>query len=423
MDKSRNPLKVALHGMDARSSKMMALYLQGPCKGIAVVVANENADVDIFDADSMPGQKLLKERQANGMRRPVIILSLNPVAYAGVIGVKKPVKTDEMVAALAWAKSQIGLKEHPQSAAKAERQEAMINRPSGTPDSGDSVTAKPTVDTVNTQVSEASENDKPVLKRFVLNTDEQKKTSKHQAAMQLSEKGFGAFIGNVSGLDVNDPKQFALAVYEPKEYFQGYVDSAFKISRSKGHVRQLNSGWMPLLIFPQSHEVWLDSDDNQLRSFAGLAINKSIASKMSVTPLSKELAEREKILDKYQSMDAFLWKAACWASKGRYPASMDIGMPVYLKCWPNFTRLLVTPHALRIAALLMRGPRTLPNIAESLNIKPQYVFVFISAASALGLAGQVKRDAGVLIQPPEVKPTKNQGVLGRILSTLLGRKA
>ena len=50
-----------------------------------------------------------------------------------------------------------------------------------------------------------------------------KKTSKHQAAMQLDEKGFGAFIGSVAGIDVNDPKKFAMASYNPKEYFQGYV--------------------------------------------------------------------------------------------------------------------------------------------------------------------------------------------------------
>ena len=54
--------------------------------------------------------------------------------------------------------------------------------------------------------------------------------------MQLNEKGFGAFIGNVPGIDVNDPKQFAKATYNPKDYFQGYVESAFKVSRSNGQI-------------------------------------------------------------------------------------------------------------------------------------------------------------------------------------------
>jgi hypothetical protein len=122
-------------------------------------------------------------------------------------------------------------------------------------------------------------------------------------------------------------------------------------------------------------------------------------------------------------MDAFLWKLACWASKGRYPKSIDINQPVYLKSWPNFTRLLVTPHALRISALLIQSPRTLTNVAQVLNIKPQYVFVFISAACALGLAGQVRREVDMLVQAPEIKPNKNKGLLSRILSTLRGKKA
>ena len=51
--KTTGPLKLALHGMDNRALKTMMLFLQGPCKGAAMVV-NEVADgdVDIFDAEA-----------------------------------------------------------------------------------------------------------------------------------------------------------------------------------------------------------------------------------------------------------------------------------------------------------------------------------------------------------------------------------
>jgi len=417
MDTKRNPLKVALHGMDARSSKMMAMYLQGPCKGAAVVVAEENADVDVFDADSLSGRQLLTRYHAQDGHRPIIAMSLNELDYAQVIAVKKPVKTDDLLAALAKAKTLLaaGGDPAPEKLAQNDRaaptvdQDVAVNPPAMGIESGQPIT-------------DAAEQ-KPVLKRYVLDRDELKKTSKHKAAMQLSETGFGAFIGIVPGLDVNDPKQFNNAYYDPKGYFQGHVDDAFVSCRSLGQESQLNTGWIPLLIFPKSHEVWLDADDHQLRSFSGLAINPASGKKMSTTPLSRDLAKQEKALEKYQSMDAFLWKIACWASKGRYPANIDITQPVYLKHWPNFTRLLVTPHAMRIAALLVQGPRTLPNIAESLNIKPQYVFVFISAANSLGLVGQAKRASDVLVSPLEVKPSKQHGILGRILNRLIGKKA
>ncbi len=416
MDNIKNPLKVALHGMDARSGKMMAMYLQGPCKGMAIVVAAANADVDIFDADSISGRQLLNACHAKDMHRPIIAMSLNQLDYAQVIAIKKPVKTDDMLAALATAKTMLGAaggtpdklnQNHrvDQKVAKDEAISPAASRPEA---------SKP--------ITDAAE-EKPVLKRYVLDRGELKKTSKHKAAMQLSETGFGAFIGIVPGLDVNDPKQFKQAHYDPKEYFQGYIDSAFVTCHSLAQESQLNTGWMPLIIFPKSHEVWLDADDNQLRSFSGLVINPALGKKISVTPISRDLARQEKALEKYQSMDAFLWKIACWASKGRYPVNIDISQPVYLKHWPNFTRLLVTPHALRISALLVQGPRTLPSIAESLNIKPQYVFVFISAAYSLGLAGQAKRESDILSKPPEVKPSKKHGILGRILNKLIGKKA
>ncbi|MDD5274616.1 MAG: hypothetical protein PHR16_00865 [Methylovulum sp.] len=397
MDKNKSPLKVALHGMDGRSYKMMAMYLQGPCKGVAVVVNQGNEDIDIFDVDGVNGGSLIAEHLTKNTQKPVIVLSLNERIIENVLMVKKPVKIDDMLGALSKAKS---LLQRP--AQQIKKQDVVGNK-------------------VNDSDQIADE--KPVLKKFVLDTDEQKKTSKHQAAMQLDEKGFGAFIGNVAGLDVNDPKQFFRASYNPKEYFQGYVESAFKVCHAKGQVRQLNSGWNPLIIFPNSHEIWLDVDENQLRSFSGLSINATLGSKMSITPLSQDSSTADRTLERFQSMDAFLWKTACWASKGRYPASIDIRQPVYLKQWPNFTRLLVTPHALRISALLIQGPRTLANVAEVLNIKPQYVFVFISSACALGLAGQVKREADVLVELPEIKPNKNQGLLSRILSTLRGKKA
>jgi hypothetical protein len=402
MDKSKNPLKVALHGMEERTAKTMVMYLQGPCRGAAVVVSDGEASIDVFDADTVGATKLMQEHRIKKPNRPVIALSLREGDLKHVLYVKKPVKTDEMLASLDKANSLL---------ITASRNAA--NKP------------QPVNRTQNTTVKPSTTNDtteQQNLKSFVIDNDELKKTAKHQAAMQLNEKGFNAFIGSVSGLDVNDPKQFAVAKYNPKDYFQSHVESAFRISREQGEIMQLNSNWNPVIIFPQNNEVWLDVDDKQLRSFAGLVITSVLADKISTTPLTFESSSESRALEKFHTMDAFLWKVACWASKGRYPIAIDVTQPVYLKHWPNFTRVLITPHALRISSLLIRGPRTLGNVAEVLNIKPQYVFVFISAAYALGLTGQARRESDVLLVPPiEIKENKNKGLLSRIMSKLRGQ--
>jgi hypothetical protein len=401
MDKSKSPLKVALHSMEERTSKTMVMYLQGPCRGAAVVVNDSDASIDIFDADTLGAGKLMAEHHAKKPYRPVIALSLRDGTLEYVLYIKKPVKTDDMLSALNKASALIG---------KLKPIEDALPQPAIKSDSVQPTTAKSTP---------VAHSENPSLKSFVINNDEQKKTAKHQAAMQLNEKGFNAFIGNVPGIDVNDPKQFAAAKYNPKDYFQSYVESAFKISREQGEIMQLNSGWSPLIIFPQNDEIWLDADDKQLRAFSGLVISNTLDGKMSTTQLTFESSSLSRSLEKFHTMDAFLWKVACWASKGRYPISIDITHPVYLKNWPNFTRLLITPHALRISALLIRGPRTLANVAEVLNIKPQYVFVFISAACALGLTGQARRESDALVaQSTEIKANKNKGFLSRIMSKL-----
>lgn len=405
-DKRKSPLKTALHGMDERAYKMMAMYLQGPCKEAAVVVEDLKAEIDIIDADSVKAKTLLKQRLTESAR-PIIALSLQELTFENILYVKKPVKTSDLLFALSEARAILSVKK------KSDNQVNTCTQNTASRQSQNPVT-KP---------ESSLSPEKDPVKKQATNTDEQKKTSKHQTAMQLDEGKFNAFIGSVPGLDVNDPKQFPDAAYNPKDYFQGYVQSALMVAEAKKQVMRLNSGWKPLIIFPHNHEIWLDADDKQLRAFAGVGMNKISGPGMTLTPEESIAASVQESLEKFHDQDAFLWKLAAWTSKGRYPGALDIYRPVFLKHWPNFTRLVVTPHALRISALLMASPRTLPEIAEVLKIKPQYVFVFISSAYALGLIGQAKREADEIVQPSVVKKTEQQGLLSRIIGKLRANKS
>lgn len=398
-DKSKSPLKVALHGMDGRTNKMMVMYLQGPCKGAAAVVEDLNAEVDIIDADSLEAKTLLERKLAESAK-PIIALSLQELTIENILYVKKPFKVDDMLFALSEAAAILSAKKKSSNHVNSNTEKTTIRQ--------------------SQSLIPKTENVLPSVKGQVkkLTTDEQEKTSKHQTAMQLDEGKFNSYIGSIPGLDVNDPKQFTAATYNPKQYFQGYVQSALMVAEAKKQVMCLNSSWKPLIIFPHNHEIWLDADDKQLRAFASVVMNKISVPAIALTPVESTTSSIQKDLEKFHSKDAFLWKLAAWTSKGRYPDALDIHRPVFLKHWPNFTRLVVTPHALRIAALLIASPRTLPEIADVLKIKPQYVFVFISAAYALGLIGQVKRKADEIIQPSAIKKSEQQGLLSRIIGKL-----
>ncbi|MDD5411554.1 MAG: hypothetical protein PHF31_09095 [Methylobacter sp.] len=405
-DKLKSPLKIALHGIDGRTYKMMVMYLQGPCKGAAVVVEDLNAEVDMIDADSVQAQKLLEQKLTKSAR-PIIVLSLQELTFENILYVKKPVKTDDLLFALSEAGTMLSAKKKPSNQVSSYTENTVTRQ------------SQESIDQIESRLPP----EKNQVKKQTTNTNEQKKTSKHQTAMQLDEGKFNAYIGSVPGLDVNDPKQFPDAVYNPKDYFQGYVQSALMVASAKKQVMHLNSGWKPLIIFPHNHEIWLDADDKQLRAFASVAMNKISGPGITLTPAEPSVAPIKEDLEKFHDKDAFVWKLAVWTSKGRYPNALDIQRPVFLRHWPNFTRLVITPHALRISALLMASPRTLPEIAEVLNIKPQYVFVFISAAYALGLIGQTKREATEIIQPSVIKKSEQQGLLSRIIGKLRANKS
>lgn len=404
-DKSKKPLNVALHGMDARSCKTMEMFLQGPCKGAAVVVDALGADIDIIDADFATAKDIFDECRKNTPERPVIAMSLEELRLENTIYLKKPVTKDGMLEVLKQFRVLSKDGDHsPVKHNKSVAVEAIQDKLK--------VASEKTVQPTNHETNLK----KPVDK------DEQKKTAKHQPARQFNEGRFSALMGTLPDIDFDDRKQVLKASYKPKNYFQGYVKSAYKFANAKARIIQINSGWKPLLIFPQSQEVWLDADEQQLRAFAGLLINKSSGSRMSLTPVDLKTTQGKQSFKKFISMDAFMWELAIWTSKGRYPSAINIETLIYLKRWPDFTRLVVTPHALRIAALLIREPRTLLNIADVLKIKPQYVFVFISACYALGFVGPAVRQADQLIAPTEIKATKSSSLFRKILGKLRASK-
>ncbi|MBL4621135.1 MAG: hypothetical protein JKY89_01930, partial [Immundisolibacteraceae bacterium] len=105
-------------------------------------------------------------------------------------------------------------------------------------------------------------------------------------------------------------------------------------------------------------------------------------------------------LEQYKEMiplQVLLWKLAVWTSRGRLPEGTDADARFYLRCWPNFTRLMVIHHAVRIAVFWVREPMPPVFVADALSIAPADVFTFYYAARVIGLAGIANRDDDYLL--------------------------
>jgi hypothetical protein len=145
-----------------------------------------------------------------------------------------------------------------------------------------------------------------------------------------------------------------------------------------------------------------------------------------MTTLSETEIQQRLATDKLmaQSLDSFLWKMALWTSRGKIPKGADLSRNIVLLHWPNFTRLILTPHAMEISALWIAQPQSLLDTAKLLEIPQRYVFSFFSAACAIKLAFIDRRQDKRI--PDTLATTSSdhakRGLFKRLLARLLGQE-
>ncbi|WP_198244223.1 hypothetical protein [methane-oxidizing endosymbiont of Gigantopelta aegis] len=382
-------IKIAIHGVPHSTHKILCLFFKQISEHIKIVNDADSPDVDLIDIDFAGGDKILAKQRAEHPERIFVITSLknkpNTIEY-DYLFLKKPLTRERIIQIIMQCQLQL------KQPTIQKKQVKAASKPS----------------TPQATVLPATVDKKPASPI--------KPPENHtRPAEEFNEKGFTHFIGLIPTIDIKDPAQIAQACFSPEDYFLGYVYNAIKISHHKKQVLQVDASWRPLLIFPHSHEIWLDANEHQLRAFAGLKISRTSEGKVRILPVNLQKTKVNQASDKFQNEESFLWKLAIWTSKGRYPQQLDPTKPIVLKHWPNFTRLVITPHALRITALLIQQPQSMLDVAKTLNIGAQYVFVFISGCQALNLVAQIERKPG-----PEEKTKKKNNASG-LLSKLLNK--
>jgi len=156
------------------------------------------------------------------------------------------------------------------------------------------------------------------------------------------------------------------------------------------------------VIFPHSDQVLCRLDNAQLEQLSAARNNKKFTLEINHDTESSEVAAYKVDGVPFISIDYLLWDLAQCTARGRVPVGTDLSRLFYLRCWPNFPRLPPIPHGMRIASLWVGEPRTLDDIAMSLDIEKAEVYSFYSAAVATGLAGPAKRQVDGLIEPRSV---------------------
>ncbi len=369
-------LKLHVVGVDERSRNALKLFFKHNCNNAFSLVDEPQADVFLIDMDGYGAEDRYQEVSAKYPDHQMIIMSLSTKSVAGHQFLRKPININQLKSVLADA----GI--YKTTPAKEKKQASKV--------------AKPVI-----------------------------KTASHSpgyAANLLTETEIHSFVGSAKDIDVLNPQQLSTIYFDPNNYLLGKLQQACSEAMEHQRVTQVVGFWQPITIFPLTGKIHVELTDRQLQAISIVSVSgkggvinmadveiKSIKQSDNFAPPSK---------GEYHDIETFLWKMALWSARGRLPIGITIEKPVYLRAWPNFTRIIVTPHALRISACLVKYPRSLIDIATTLQIPQRYVFAFFTAANQVGLAGQARRASDLMVEAPKVQKSAKSGLLTRILEKL-----
>jgi len=362
--------------MHARQVKALELAFQGPCHDSCVLAEEPQAQACFVDLDSYQARALLAELRERHPRRPLVLLSLAALE-PGLVGddltLAKPIRLDELLERIAVLR---------------ERVRQATPAPAAPPSTSPEDWGRPAA---------AADPD-----------------ARDRAARLLDTQQAHALIGTAPDVDPGDPAQLAKAYYDPARFLQGLVVQARDSARARGQGVRIRGPWPEIVLDPERGLARVQAADTRLRPHG-----------MQPVPLHQARLEyigrpdlgfdRSAALD----LDALIWKLALWGSRGRLPQGTPVDVPVVLHRWPNFTRLLLAPGAMGIAALWAHEPHSLIHTAERLGLPQRSVFAFYSAAAAVGIARcAAAAPASARVLPFEPPTSRRRTLIGRIVQRL-----
>jgi hypothetical protein len=342
-------IDITTFGMDQRTQRILEMVFHGPGKDDYLLVKDiSSAAACVFDLDSLEGQNFWKEYRVLYPQLPTIILSLNHKEIAGTIYVKKPIEIDKLIKAL----KKVGQLIKEQYLKKTAHK----------------------ISTTSTLKLSQSVHDTKLATEIALEKEEE---NLHQQYCGYNQDINLARSGNIEKI-----------YYDPSQYLQGFFEKAVLVSQQfeQGGI-MIEGLYAPVILNYKKNKMGCCKQtlDNKLRTMTLLPLSHS---HLGMTTLND--TEFDKFVTSHQllvqPLDKFLWRMALWTARGRVPKGTDLYKNVVLLHWPNFTRLVVTPYALKISALWVEQPSSLLETAKILEIPQRYVFAFFSAASALKLA-------------------------------------
>jgi hypothetical protein len=403
---SEQPIKIALFGMDERTTNWMALFLIQATKGVCELVPLGGQEVTVVDLDVANSSRIWFDlrRQFSG---PVIVLSLHPKELRDAIWVQKPIKADRLLQVLDEIRS-------------------MLKRGSNRVDQVDIPAAQ-----VLSSAPPPERNRAFLAPERIVITSGQGDRSERDGTASAAEKVSKAhslrheYCGNLPDEFYKDPLHRKDLFFDPALNLLGVFKEAVQRVKSERASMLISGLGQPLVFCADGERVFCEFNLNFLRPLA--ALPRSEVSIQLSPPYLDPISAESPADPRSQPLDLLLWSLALWSSRGRVPVDTPLDEPIRLKRWPNLTRLPGVPGAMQMAALWYKQPMDLLTTAVKLKLPYRHVFSFYTACYALNLV-EIEQivslrsaESEVVSDSPQAtvqEKAPNRGLFARILNKI-----
>lgn len=411
-----HPLKVTLVGLDERAQTRLEMFLRGRAQDICVLVGEHEAEAAIVDLDGFGGERLWQAFRSR-FYGPALIMSVAEKHMPDALWVRKPLDAAEFLDAL-----------------KSVQQRLQTGNPLCEAGSAATLTvaASPAPAETSAQPQPSPQPSPPaVVERRLVDRAPRDKMpdpardgsegASRAAGLVWDERQIHAYCGAIDAAAYVQPSRRAEVLYAPERYFQGLLPQVRQLAEKHAMPVRLDIMGYTMFYLPESRKVLVGIRENILRPLCVMPLPQPSSGKMRVVH-ENELPPLTPDDPKLHRFEKLLWLMALWASRGRVPEGTNLDAPVSLLRWPNFTRILMTPNAMQIAALWHTQPTSLLQTAKRLGIPHRQIFALFSACQALGLVQVI--DTGSTVVPikdalaADAISAERRGILGNLLRKL-----
>jgi hypothetical protein len=417
-----SPIRFDLIGANERTRNALAMAFNGRAKGCCEFAVNGNADAVIVDLDGVGARGEWSRYRHRYPQRPSVLLTISEcTAPETAIVLLKPVRVDALLSAVADVHKRIeaGGDHSPGATLRppTNRIQQTVRAP---PAAAKPFPVTPARNTPPPSASlsqvESKQSKKTVV--AVLHGVPSANAKRPEAQPQAPSRDYRDVCGSAEDIDCDNPVLVQSRCFDADGTLLDCMRRAVARSGStRVPVSLVIQDREMVTVCAQERTCRIAVTDDILRQ---LCTRKFPVNQMVLrNAVAEQLHSANGAAGEVFSLEALLWKTALWTYQGRLPANTPIREKVYLRRWPNLTRLVEVPEAMRIAALLSEQPLALPRVAEALAIAQRYVFAFYGAAHASGLVSQVRREADrTAVTPTLLRQHREHGFLGRVVGKL-----